>query len=224
LHFLALRLTLAILLPACGGGVPHADSTSAIAADLRRAAASGDRDSTGTAVSTTGVPDASRATPAAGAPDSDWVLGATGVPHRVIGAAVVAPTAPPPLATAARDTGDDDTSWCASPRAADQQRCLTVYLASYDARLNRTYQSLVDALVRQAGTPTGAAEPQSVRRLRAAQRAWLQRRDAECRASGRITEGPLWAPSRARCLGDQATQREHELAAELRGLDSTGAR
>ena len=43
---------------------------------------------------------------------------------------------------------------------------------------------------------------------------WIER-DATCqrRASGQ--EGPLWAPARARCLGDLGQERARVLAARL---------
>jgi uncharacterized protein YecT (DUF1311 family) len=86
------------------------------------------------------------------------------------------------------------------------------HLARFDVGLDRTYQALIADLKREAGTPRGAPEPQSVRELRQAQRAWLVYRDTECRRRNRGKEGALWAPIRAQCLGEFSGVREAELA------------
>ena len=101
---------------------------------------------------------------------------------------------------------------CLSPAATDQRRCLMTHLARSDVVLDRTYQALIADLKREAGTPAGAAEPQSVKELRQAQRAWLVYRDTECRRRNRGREGALWAPVRAQCLGEFSGVREAELA------------
>ena len=187
-----------------------ADSGSAIAADLRRAARADSAQQPSAAPATEAVPAAAPA-------DSDWAIGPTGVPHRV-------PRAGAAVSAAGPDTTPANTSWCASPRDADQQRCLRVHLAADDAQLNATYQALIEALVRRDGGAIGRREPASVRALRQTQRAWLGARDADCRALGRDSEGPLWAPSRARCLGARASMRAAELAAELSVVSATDAR
>jgi len=93
------------------------------------------------------------------------------------------------------------------------------YLARSDAGLDRGYQALITALKRQAGTTAGQGEPSSVLQLRQAQRAWLVYRDTECRRRNRGTEGPLWAPTRAGCLGEFSSVREAEIAGALRKLE-----
>ena len=100
---------------------------------------------------------------------------------------------------------------CASPARADQQRCLTDYLAKSDALLDRYYQALILRLKSEAGTSSRSAEPSSVQRLRTAQRAWLVYRDDECRKRTRPREGPLWAPVRAQCLAEYSAVRAQEL-------------
>jgi uncharacterized protein YecT (DUF1311 family) len=100
---------------------------------------------------------------------------------------------------------------CASPTADDQRRCLYGYLARSDMRLNESYQALITQLESEAGTRSGAAEPPAVQRLRAAQRNWVVYRDDECRKRTVATEGPLWAPVRAKCLEQYSAQREREL-------------
>ena len=104
---------------------------------------------------------------------------------------------------------------CASPAAPSQRRCLMLHLARSDVMLDRTYQSLIADMRREAGAPAGAKEPPSVQQLRVAQRAWLVYRDTECRRRNRGKEGPLWAPVRAQCLGEFSGQRTEELARAL---------
>ena len=107
------------------------------------------------------------------------------------------------------------TNACDSPTAADQRRCLMSWLSRSDVGLDRTYQSLISALDRQAGIGPGDAPPATVQQLRQAQRAWLVYRDTECRRRNRGSEGPLWAPIRARCLCEFSHEREQELADAL---------
>ena len=104
---------------------------------------------------------------------------------------------------------------CASPALSDQRRCLLSYLARSDAGLDRTYQSLITALKREAAAPTKGREPPTVLRLRTAQRNWLVYRDDECRRRNEGKEGPLWAPTRAQCLAEYSALRERELASAL---------
>jgi uncharacterized protein YecT (DUF1311 family) len=91
-----------------------------------------------------------------------------------------------------------------------------LHLARSDVALDHTYRALIAAMKRDAGAPPGDAEPQSVKELRAAQRAWLVYRDTECRRRNLGKEGPLWAPIRAQCLGEFSGYREAELSRALR--------
>lgn len=100
---------------------------------------------------------------------------------------------------------------CASPAADDQRRCLTGYLASSDAQLDRSYQALITRLKEESGARAGASDPPVVRRLRATQRNWLTYRDEECRQRLAASEGSLWAPARAKCLAGYSALREKEL-------------
>jgi len=100
---------------------------------------------------------------------------------------------------------------CASPARDDQQRCLMGYLAKSDLMLDRYYQALILRLKSEAGTKSGAPDPPTVQRLRSAQRAWLVYRDDECLRRTKLTEGPLWAPVRAKCLAEYSTLRAREL-------------
>jgi uncharacterized protein YecT (DUF1311 family) len=108
--------------------------------------------------------------------------------------------------------GDYPTPACTSPASEDQRRCLLAYLARSDVTLDRNYQARIRQLRSEAGTPEGAPEPESVQRLRTAQRAWLVYRDTECRNRNRGREGTLWAPTRAQCLGEFSRARAAELA------------
>jgi uncharacterized protein YecT (DUF1311 family) len=109
---------------------------------------------------------------------------------------------------------------CASPALPDQRRCLLSYLAQSDVTLDHNYQALITALKREAGTQPGGREPPTVLRLRTAQRNWLVYRDDECRRRNAGTEGPLWAPTRAKCLSEYSDQRSQELASALNGRAS----
>lgn len=102
---------------------------------------------------------------------------------------------------------------CAASATVDQQRCLSAYLTTSDLMLDRYLQALILRLESEAGVTSGA-EPPAVKRLRAAQRAWVTYRDDECRKRTREREG-LWAPERARCLIDYSMQRADELAGVL---------
>ncbi len=87
------------------------------------------------------------------------------------------------------------------------------HLAKSDVTLNRTYQEMIRELrSRDPGDPT------SVMRLRQSQRAWLVFRDRECRQRNRGSEGELWAPVRANCLGEFSSRRAKELEAALQTL------
>lgn len=126
------------------------------------------------------------------------------------------PRAPKPVVNTAAP--NDPSVACGSPGMAEQRRCLMLYLSRSDVRLDRNYQELIAALKREAGTGPGEKEPDSVERLRAAQRAWLVYRDTECRRRNRGKEGPLWAPVRGGCLAEFADYRAEELAQTLARL------
>ncbi|MEO8562067.1 MAG: lysozyme inhibitor LprI family protein [bacterium] len=104
---------------------------------------------------------------------------------------------------------------CASPAPADQRRCLMAYLARSDVALDRNYQALITALKRESGPLPAAREPATVVRLRTAQRNWLVYRDDECLRRNAGIEGPLWAPTRAKCLSEYSERRTKELANAL---------
>jgi uncharacterized protein YecT (DUF1311 family) len=112
---------------------------------------------------------------------------------------------------------------CASPALPDQRRCLMTYLARSDVTLDRNYQALITALKREAGGKSGDREPATVVRLRTAQRNWLVYRDDECRRRNAGTEGPLWAPTRAKCLAEYSDQRSKEFVNALNGRVATKA-
>lgn len=117
-----------------------------------------------------------------------------------------------PSPSRVRASTEDSAPGCSSPAGADQKRCLLALLSRYDVELNTTYRQLIQRLRREAGVGAGEADPPSVDRLRAAQRSWLVYRDRECRRRTRSREGELWAPVRARCLGQLSDVRARELA------------
>jgi uncharacterized protein YecT (DUF1311 family) len=84
--------------------------------------------------------------------------------------------------------------------------------------MNEIYGDVIAAMRQRASTAPGDPDPPEVQRLRSMQRAWLDRRDAECRRRGRGHEGPLWANVRVRCLEDFANSRARELSNTLARL------
>lgn len=100
---------------------------------------------------------------------------------------------------------------CTSPAQSDQRQCIMNSLARSDWTLNRVYQELIREIRRSGSTEGGASE----QRLREAQREWLVYRDTECRRRTRDREGDLWAPVRAKCLGDFSSIRTAELRQNL---------
>jgi serine/threonine protein kinase/uncharacterized protein YecT (DUF1311 family) len=104
---------------------------------------------------------------------------------------------------------------CNSPALADQRACLAAHVARSDARLNEVYNEVIAAMRRRANSAPGDPDPPEVQRLRAVQRRWVARRDAECRRRGRGREGPLWATPRARCLEEFSADRAGQLSATL---------
>ncbi len=112
---------------------------------------------------------------------------------------------------------DDSLSRCGSPTPNDQQVCLYALVGGSEASLRRAYDTLVEALRRDAPVRFGGLDPPALRRLREEQAAWVTARDLRCWHSGGIVP-PLWAPVRARCLDDATARRVDQLTAELRAL------
>ncbi len=128
-----------------------------------------------------------------------------------------APTVSEPRAAAAAmapDSHIDSIAACASSAASAQKICFDALLADEDVRLNQSYRALIAGLERIAGR----REPRAVSELREEQRAWLEERDSTCVRRLRPSEGPLWAPARAACLGRAADVRAHELEERLARL------
>ena len=76
--------------------------------------------------------------------------------------------------------------------------CVGRLTKAWDRRLNAAYRKLLDA------------SPESVRRLRAAQRLWIQFRDANCRYYG-TGEGTITAIHAAECMRSMTAHRALEL-------------
>lgn len=230
-------LALALILMSCGrdkkGGSKDAlGKDTALARDLRRAKADTSAYGDAADVAMRDVPESTAYHPAGPVRMRDV---ATAKPRR--------DTPPPPAAMTTDDPAPRNTRQptvehtfqpgppkqsppsganpCDSPEKSDQRRCLMSYLARSDAELDRTYQALISEMKHRAGAAAGDREPDAVLRLREAQRAWLIYRDTECRRRNRGTEGPLWAPVRARCLGEFSGQRAGELAGSLATLRGT---
>ncbi len=103
---------------------------------------------------------------------------------------------------------------CRSTANVDQRRCLMSLIYRSDASLQRTYDALIRSLRQRAG---GAAEPPTVRALRAEQRAWVDARDRECAREIPISRDARWGVARAPCFSGFSSRRAALLAARLRG-------
>ena len=112
--------------------------------------------------------------------------------------------------TATRDTAATVVApeACASPESEDQHKCLMAAIDRNDRELNSVFGRLVAALRRQASAASSDPDPDTVEELRAAQRKWLEERDAACRAVG---ERPLYARERSSCFAQQSSDRAREL-------------
>jgi uncharacterized protein YecT (DUF1311 family) len=187
---------------------------SALAADLRRA--SGDTSAYGEAadVATATVPDSVLEVPATPPPMME--TGTATRPSTRAPAASTPTAVPAPARTrvAAKEAPLEGVG-CESPALTDQKRCLMAYLARSDLELDRAYQAVIAEMKRQSPPGEKGREPEIVRKLRVQERAWLVYRDTECRRLNRGKEGPLWAPVRARCLGEFSAHRAEQLREAL---------
>jgi uncharacterized protein YecT (DUF1311 family) len=114
--------------------------------------------------------------------------------------------------------GEVPSPRCRLAAAADQQACLSAYIALGDASLNRAFDSLVGEMRRVAGTPDGAPDPPAVQRVRIEQRAWLAVRDNECPRTAPIGAGPFWAEAQSGCFNEMADARAAELRDAVKRL------
>lgn len=129
----------------------------------------------------------------------------------------------PAMGTRSSENGEPGSP-CDSPRARDQHRCLKGLIAVSDAGLDRTYQQLIATISSRADVTGDRREARaSVRRLRAAERQWLDYRDKECRRQTYETEGKLWARTRAKCLGEFSARRAAELSQNLAQVRGSAA-
>ena len=138
-------------------------------------------------------------------------------------APVPAPAPAPPPATKSAPVNAprlSGTRACNSPTLENQSECLRALLPAADARMNRVYRALITEMRLQEKVPPGGKDPASVQRLRVAQRAWLVKRDTDCRRRGKGKEGSRWARPRVQCLGQFANRRANELADNFSRLTS----
>lgn len=213
----------ALVVAACGREKSRASRNqlpkdTALANDLHRAAAASSAYGDAADIAMTPIPDSELDRPARPVRMREVATLPARAPTAAERDAPPPPQAQPAVVSAAPPSTSASTSACDSPAAPDQRRCLMAYLARSDVGLDRTYQALITALDRQAGVVEGDPPPATVTQLRQAQRAWLVYRDTECRRRNRRNEGPLWAPVRARCLGEFSRDREQELAEALARL------
>jgi uncharacterized protein YecT (DUF1311 family) len=119
---------------------------------------------------------------------------------------------------AALGAGSVPSPRCRLASAADQDVCLTAYIARGDVPLNRALESLVDEMRRVAHTPPGAPDPATVQRIRLEQRAWISIRNSECPRKAPMGAGPFWAEAQADCFTEMATARTAELRDAVKRL------
>jgi uncharacterized protein YecT (DUF1311 family) len=103
----------------------------------------------------------------------------------------------------------DGESICSSASTtADIVACLRKRSEFWDGRLNQSYQAVMTALSTQASDPVEAKKQQD--RLRAAQRIWVQYRDANCGFYGSM-EGSIRRILEADCVRRMTQDRAIEL-------------
>jgi serine/threonine protein kinase/uncharacterized protein YecT (DUF1311 family) len=130
----------------------------------------------------------------------------------------------PPGRESGRGSGvATETNAVPSPRCrlastADQQACLTAYIAVGDAPLERAFESLVDEMRRVSHAAAGGPDPVPVQRIRVEQRAWMSIRDGECPRSAPPGGGPFWAAVQAGCFNEMAAARAAELKEAVKRL------
>jgi uncharacterized protein YecT (DUF1311 family) len=105
------------------------------------------------------------------------------------------------LVTSAADAGDQgDPAQSCDGSTPEMVNCLAVKTAQWDKRMNAAYQkALGDAGARQR------------EQLRAAQRLWIQYRDANCLYYG-LGEGTIARVDASECLRSMTEARARELA------------
>jgi serine/threonine protein kinase/uncharacterized protein YecT (DUF1311 family) len=107
---------------------------------------------------------------------------------------------------------------CRLAATADQQACLSAYIAVGDMPLNNAFDALVSEMRRVAQTGPGAPDPPTVQRIRVEQRAWLSIRDSECPRSAPPGAGPFWAAVQSACFAEMAEARTAELKDAVKRL------
>jgi len=119
------------------------------------------------------------------------------------------------LMTAAALLGAQPTDCNNALTQADMNECAARAAHAADAELNRVYPLLLlqmQAEDKQAGTKTGE------QRLKAAQRAWIAYRDAQCALAGYgAIGGSLESTLVAGCLAEMTDRRTAELRLMLTG-------
>jgi uncharacterized protein YecT (DUF1311 family) len=131
--------------------------------------------------------------------------------------AAIPSVTPPTQSVSARDTAAPAARVepCASPEPEDQRKCLTEAIDRNDRALNSVFAKLVAALRRQASAAASDPDPDTVEELRAAQRKWLDERDAACHEVG---EPPRFARERSSCFAQQSANRARELQRMLEAV------
>jgi len=92
-----------------------------------------------------------------------------------------------PAAALAEDCADADGD-------LERMNCLFEVYETEDARLNAVWPRVI------AEHPSGGDRDAHAQEIRAAQRAWIAFRDADCEAASKVGIPRYWAQNRATCL------------------------
>ncbi len=93
---------------------------------------------------------------------------------------------------------------CARDTTAESNECLRAKIALADDDMGYSYQLLIDALT--------SSKPEEVENLRAAQRAWIGFRDADCHFAGWMArQGTMVSQLINVCVLERTEQRKAEL-------------
>ena len=104
----------------------------------------------------------------------------------------------PLSAQAAGDCSDRDS-------VIEEIECLDLVLSAEDAELNRVWKRVM------ADFPSGGEREMHRGEIRAAQRAWIAFRDADCEARSKTGIPKYWALNRLSCLVEETRKRTRTL-------------
>lgn len=110
---------------------------------------------------------------------------------------------------------------CRSMNTADLIECESAIGREADENLNRTFQRLLQVIrTRSADVLGPGVDSVAVARLRAAQRAWVAFRDAECVLVGALNGGSASVMASSGCFRQLTEARTRQLQEHARGLEN----